>query len=158
MEIKAYFETTGTTGHYGKKVGGWVTFPIEEKALIEKFKELGKDLPTYSQYMFRIKEWEAPDFVTDELDIPGKGFNLAEVNSVVECLQDIDAEDIPIIKALLEKDYDLEDACRIVADDEYDDLRNQDEEDITYPIISWTMLTGRACRTTSLTKRTVSCT
>ena len=130
MEIKAYFETTGSTGYGMKKVGGWVTFPIEEEALIEKFKEFSKNIPTYSQYMFRIKEWEAPDFVTDELDLPNRGFNLEQVNSTVEHLRNIDEEDYPIVKALLEKDYDLEDACRIVAEEEYDDLRNQDDEDI----------------------------
>lgn len=130
MEIKAYFETTGTTGMYGKKVGGWVKFPIEEEALIEKFKEFGKNIPTYSQYMFHITEWKAPEFVTDKMELVNRGFNLETINKTVEYLEDIDEEDVPIIKALLEKDYDLEDACRIVANEEYDDLRSQDDEDI----------------------------
>lgn len=131
MEIKAYFETTGSSGTCGtKRVGEWVTFPISEEALVAKFKELGKTMPEYSQYMFHIKEWDAPEFIKDELDLPNRVFSLQAVNNLVKHLKDINEADMPIVEALVEKDWDLENACSIVANGDYDDLRNRDEEDI----------------------------
>ena len=131
MEIKARFIAAGRVGYnknYG--VGGWVTFPITSEELVKRFAKWSEEMPEYAKYMFRITEWDAPSFVEDELDLPNKAFDLDVINEVAEHLKDIDEEDIPIVKALLEKDYDLEDACRIVAEEEYDDLRNQDDEDI----------------------------
>ena len=131
MEIKARFIATGRVGYnknYG--VGGWVTFPITSEELVKKFAKWGEEMPEYTRYMFKIAEWEAPSFVEDELDLPNKAFDLEAVNEVAKHLEDIDEEDVPIVEALLEYDYDLEDACRIVAKEEYEDLRDEDPEDI----------------------------
>ena len=131
MEIKAYFETSGNAGCGGtRRVGGWVKFPISAENLIEKFKEFSKNMPDYSLYLFHITEWKAPEFVTDKMELVNRGFNLETINKTAEYLEDIDEEDVPIVKALLEKDYDLEDACRIVANEDYADLRDKDDEDI----------------------------
>ena len=129
MVIKAMFTTAGSVEPCGMKGSGtWVSFPISESTFIEVLNKISADLADYSRYMFHITQWEVPGLIKEEFE--GHAFDLRRTNKVAEYLRDMDVEDIHIVKALLEADWDLEDACRIVANSEYTDLRSQADEDI----------------------------
>ena len=124
MKIKALFRTS-SNGHITDVL---VEFPITAQELIAKFEGVAHNLHPCARYMFRIEAWEAPNCVKNEL--ANWEFDLEEINTIARHLESINEDELPILSALLSKNYTLEEACETVAAKDYDDLRDKCEEDI----------------------------
>ena len=125
MEIRAKLEAQGyVDGEFVKKER-WIKFPLNDKELMDEVIRCVEDtdevkLPVFAKRMVRVTEWDFPARCNfeDRFGEDGFAFDLDKVNELAEDLRGLSRADAEILEALLEDDYEFEEALSIVKNED----------------------------------------